>query len=412
MRAMRSRVVHMAAVATVSLAVPLGAQQTAADTTATTRVAADEPYPATLDYGTGLIDIPVAWVSPNSGDMWLQFSAINIPHNLAGQQSLDFNAAWNKNGVIDTQWGHRFELGFSLYSQNPEWGFFGQALLLQEQRDKPWPAVAVGFRNLGPYQHEDRLLVGHDVQIDSSGNGSDVTSFYAHHLHTSPTLYAVATKSVLVGTTGVASFTIGYGDGLFSDDGKLGSAYNDKGTIAKGLFLGGRYSFHPSGDTRVDLLAENNGWDWNAGVVGSWRGLSLGLYGRELEEGSKSPSKGPLYAVYNYTKFALSLGYSVNFFDVMQGSSRRHRVLELQREQAQLQTEVVQRQERITSLEDALRKLQASELANVAKRRQDLESQIQQERDAINRAEERLKALQQGQQKPPTPPPSGKPPQR
>lgn len=363
-------------------------------------------YPATLNFGTGLIDDPVAWVSPTNGDIWLQTSAKHIPYNKDGQAALNFNSQWNTNLSIDTHWAGRYELGFSAYSQNPEWGFFGQALLLKEQQGKSWPAIAAGFRNLGSFPHEERMLIGHDVQIDSSGNGANVTSPFARHFETTPTLYAVATKSFIVGARGDASLTLGYGNGLFSDDGKLGSAYNDKGTIAKGLFLGGRYAFHPSPNTRLDIIAENNGWDWNAGVVGTWRGISLGLYGTELEEGGKSATKGPLYTVYNYTKMNVSLGYSGNLFDIAQGTVLRSRVAQLQREQTRLHLELAKREERITSLEDQLRRAQAGELAEVAKRRQQLEAEIQGERDAIQRAEDRLKALQQGEQKPPAKPPT------
>jgi hypothetical protein len=367
-------------------------------------------YPATLDFGTGLIDIPVAWVSPTNGDLWVQTSAKHIPYNKDGQAALNMSSQWNTNLSIDTHWAGRYELGFSAYSQNPEWGFFGQALLLKEQQGKSWPAIAVGFRNLGSFTHEDRMLVGHDVVIDPTGNGADVTSPFARHFHTTPTLYAVATKSFMLSATSDASVTLGYGDGLFSDDGDLGSAYNDKGTIAKGLFLGGRYAIHPSPNTRIDFLAENNGWDWNAGVVGTWRGISLGLYGTELEEGGKSAAKGPLYTVYNYTKMNVSLGYSGNLFAIAEGTLLRSRVAELQREQTRLHLELAKREERITGLEDQLRKAQAGELAEVAKRRQQLESEIQGERDAIQRAEDRLKALQQGQQKPPDKPPQSPPP--
>ncbi len=38
------------------------------------------PYPATLQFGTGLINIPVAWVSPRNADMWLNTSGKTIEH--------------------------------------------------------------------------------------------------------------------------------------------------------------------------------------------------------------------------------------------------------------------------------------------------------------------------------------------
>jgi hypothetical protein len=214
-----------------------------------------------------------------------------------------------------------------------------------------------------------------------------------------------------VGSNGSASFTLGYGSGLFYDDGDLGKSYNDKGQIVQGLFLGGRYAVHPTENTRIDFLAENNGWDWNAGVVASWRGLSLGVYGTELEEGGKSPSKGALYNVYNYTKVNVSLGYSANLFDIGRGVVLRTRVGELEREQAHLRAELQSRERRVAELESQLRVAQAGELAEVAKQREQLESQIQAERDAIRRAEERLKALQ-SPEKPKKPQDDPQPPTR
>ena len=332
MRALRSSVaLSFLALGAALIAVPMTSAQDSSATTPT-EPPQNDLYPATLDYGTGLIDDPVAWVSPTSGDVWVQTSGKHIPYNLVTQEALNTSAQWNTNLSLDSHWGGRYEVGFSLYSQNPEWGFFGQALLLKEQQGKSWPAIAVGFRNLGPYPHEDRMLIGHDVKIDSTGNGADITSSFAHHFHSTPTLYGVATKSFAVGRSSDASLTVGYGDGIFSDDGDLGRNYNDKGTIAKGLFLGGRYAIHPSSDSRFDFIAENNGWDWNAGVVATWRGLSLGIYGTELEEGAKSPTKGTLYNVYNYSKVNLSLGYSGNLHDIAQGVVLRSRVAELQRE--------------------------------------------------------------------------------
>lgn len=395
MRTMRSGVAltAMALGAALIAASPLSAQQ-------------QDLYPATLDFGTGLIDIPVAWVSPNSSDIWVQSSAKQIPYNATGESALNFASRWNTNFSIDTHWAGRFSLGVSVYSQNPEIGVFGQALLLKEQAHHAWPAIAVGFRNLGSFDHEDRFLVGHDV---NPVGGGDATASYARGFKTAPSVYGVATKSVAVGS-GSASFSVGVGSGLFADDGGLGRAYNDKGQIAQGLFLGGRYAVHPSRNTRIDFLAENDGWDWNAGVVGTWRGLSLGIYGTELEEGGKSPTKGPLYTVYNYTKLNVSLGYSGNLHDIAAGTVLRSRVAELEREQGRLRTELGQRERRIALLEDLLRKSQGAELAEVAKRREQLESQIQEERDAIQRAEERLKALQQGEDKPTTPPPGGSTP--
>ena len=48
--------------AALVLAAPLAAQQQ------------HDPYPSTLQFGTGLINIPVAWVSPTIADVFVQTS--------------------------------------------------------------------------------------------------------------------------------------------------------------------------------------------------------------------------------------------------------------------------------------------------------------------------------------------------
>src|ERR1700712_1421670 len=62
-------------------------------------------YPATLTYGTGLIDIPVAWVSPNSGDIWVTTSG-KITNFCAssGPCTINFADKFNTNLSIDTHW--------------------------------------------------------------------------------------------------------------------------------------------------------------------------------------------------------------------------------------------------------------------------------------------------------------------
>jgi hypothetical protein len=387
----------------------LAAQEVGPDTSLTSPAIAIL-YPATLDYGTGLIDIPVAWVSPNSGDVWVTASG-KIVSYCATPCTINFADKLNSNLSIDTHWKQRFSIGLSIYSQNPDYGFYGQALLLKQEPTKSWPSIAVGFRNLGPYTHEERFLVGHDIYVSPTGGITDTTPNYARHFHTMPTVYAVATKDATFGRS-TASFSLGYGSGIFRDDGDLGSNYNDKGTIVKGLFLGARYAVRTSENSSVTVLAENNGWDWNAGLVGNWRGLSVGLYGTELEEGGKNPSKGFLYTIYNYAKFNMSVGYSGNLHDIAHGTILRARIGELEQEQLRLRAEISQRQHKIDELQVALQKAQGGELAEVAKRREQLDAQIQEEQEAIKRAEERLNQLQGVPAPATTPPPSTTTPPR
>ena len=375
-----------------------------------------DPYGPTIQFGTGLINTPVAWVSPRSGDLWIITSGKTLP-----QDGANFATTWNTNLSAETHWLGRFTVGASAYSQNPEWGFFGRALLLRDGQFGFLPGVAIGARNIGPYDKSDRLLIAHDVCLvgDTAGGGGSyvecVDSARFSGFKTSPTLYAVATKDIAIGSMmgsmpgGSLSFSVGMGNGLFSEDGDLGEAYNKSGTIAKGLFLGTRLTMHPTLNTTLSFVAENDGWDYNLGVAGDWRGITLGLYVTELEEGGGTSSDEG--SPYNYRKFNVLLAYSGNAIDISRGILLRARITELTREQDRLRIEIAQRQRRIAGLEVALRRAQAGELADIARRREELDREVQAEREAIRRAEERLRQIQQGQQTPPpSTPPSITPP--
>jgi hypothetical protein len=313
----------------------------------------------------------------------------------------------------------RASIGVSAYDQNPDIGFFGQVLLLPDNIGTPLPALAVGVRNVGSAKHEDRFFIAHDIGYNGAGYDKIIDPRYAN-FKTAPSFYGVATKQFAIGamsarlpgTTG--SFSVGFGNGVFQEDGGLGQSYNRRGTIAKGLFLGGRVATHPSLNSSLDFVFENDGFDYNAGLIYDWRGLSVGLYGTELEEGGRNNTG---FYVYNYTKFNVNVGYSGNIIDISRGVLLRTKITELTREQQRLNAEIAVRGRRIAGLEVALRKAPAGELAGLANKRAELEKSVQEERDAIRRAEERLRSIQQNQTPSspaptPTPPPSsgGTPP--
>jgi septal ring factor EnvC (AmiA/AmiB activator) len=114
----------------------------------------------------------------------------------------------------------------------------------------------------------------------------------------------------------------------------------------------------------------------------------------ELDKGSTvSPAS---LSLYNYRKWTFALGYSGNVRDVMNGHVLRTQITVLEREEQGLRTEIAHRGRLISQLETHLTQLQQSEFGDVAKQRQQLEQELQQERDAIDRANERLKQLQGG----------------
>jgi len=381
---------------------PLGAQ-------------AVEPYPQTLQFGAGYINVPAAWVSRRSADTWLTMSAKDLP-SFEGPSKNSLASRLNSNLALDTHWSGRVSVGASLYSQNPEWGLFGQALLVRDgDFGYEWlPAFAIGARNVGSYDHEDRFLIGHDVALDSNGAYDDIVVERYQDFDTAPTFYAVATKEFPLSAytesgRAVLSVSIGYGNGLFSDDGGLGDQYNNSGTIARGLFLASRAVIHPWANTTITVMAENDGWDWNAGLVADWRGVSLGIYGTELEAGRRQ-GEAEGFNVYNYTKFNFALGYTGNVRDISRGVVLRARVSELTREQNRLRAEIASRERRIKSLEAQLVEAQEGEIAQLERRRLQLEAEVQAEREAIRRATERLRQLEQGGAGRPVPPPPTKPP--
>jgi hypothetical protein len=376
-----------------------------------------EPYTQTLQFGSGYINTPVAWVSRRSADSWLTLGAKDLP-SFGDPSKNSMASRLNTNLALDTHWGGRVSVGVSLYSQNPEWGVFGQAMVLRDGDFGGWPALAIGARNIGKYDHEDRFLIGHDVVLDSGGSYEDVVAPRYESFKTAPTLYAVMTKDFPLsaysenGQTSM-SVSVGYGNGLFRDDGELGDKYNNSGTIASGLFLGSRFVTHLSPNTTLTVLAENDGWDWNAGVVAEWRGVTFGLYGTELEAGGRKGEEEGYY-VYNYTKFNFALGYSGNFRDISHGVVLRSQITEMTREQQRLRGEIASRERRISKLEEQLVEARAGELARLDERRRQLETEVQAEREAIRRATERLQELERAGSRPvppkPTQPPGSQPP--
>ena len=109
-----------------------------------------EPYGQTMQFGAGYINTPAAWVSRRSADSWLTLSAKDLPSSGDGSQG-SLASRLNSNLALDTHWGGRVSIGASLYSQNPEWGIFGQALVLRDGDLGFLPDFAIGARNIGRF---------------------------------------------------------------------------------------------------------------------------------------------------------------------------------------------------------------------------------------------------------------------
>ncbi len=367
-------------------------------------VRAQQSYPQTLYWGSGLVDIPVAWVSPVSGDFTLGMSGKTIEGSRF-TSGIDFGRGLNANAAVSLSLLGRAELGLAFYSDNPEWGFFGRALLLDEEKFRGregiagWvPSIAVGLRNVGPYSKIDRFGLGYRMVPGTPSDPSRQHEADAIHQNfsTGETVYGVATKSFLLSDLGESmphigmSFSLGYGNGLFEDDGELGDVYAKHST--GGLFGGVKMDLFPSPQSVLSFMAENNAWDYNLGLALDYRGLQAGVYWTEVGSGSKADA-APY--PYNYNKFAFSVGWRSNALALLRGNVLQDRVAELERERESLQAELQTRQTRVASLQLEIERYRAQNVLDLEQRRAQAEQALQTEREALRRIEERLRRLEQ-----------------
>jgi hypothetical protein len=381
---------------------------------------AQQEFPQTLYWGSGLIDIPVAWVPPLTGDFAIAYSGKRFRSDPVATK-LDYNDRMNSQLALSTALFGRVEGGVAFFSSNPEYGFFVRGVLVRQEDLEArggalrWlPAVAVGARNLGKYSHIDRFGIGYNLLPPTAQNPDASHEPDPLHLNfdTAPTLYAVATKSLTLNQLrdqwpGVGvSLSLGFGNGLFSDDGGLGAAYAKNST--GGLFYGASVEIPASPDLHFTVLAENNAWDFNVGASAVYRGLRAGVYVTELGAGSGSDSPGDVIApqaYYNYRKFAFTLGWQSNILALVHGDFLQKRADRLARERAQLLTDIGDRQRRVAALQLELDRYEAQNLLELEQRRAAAETQLKTERDALRRLEERLKRLEQQRTPPPSPQP-------
>jgi hypothetical protein len=380
---------------------------------------AQQEFPQTLYWGSGLIDIPVAWVPPLTGDFAVGYSGKRFRADPVATK-LDYNDRMNSQLTLSTALFGRLEGGVAFLSSNPEYGFFVRGVLVRQEDLEArggalrwFPAIAVGARNLGKYSHIDRFGIGYTLLPPTAQNADASHEPDPLHLNfdTAPTLYAVATKNLMLNQLreqwpGIGmSLSLGFGNGLFSDDGGLGAAYAKNAT--GGLFYGATVEIPASPDLHFTVMAENNAWDFNVGASAVYRGLRAGVYVTELGAGSGSDSPGAVIApeaYYNYRKFAFTLGWQSNILALVHGDFLQKRADRLARERAQLLTDIGERQRRVAALQLELDRYEAQNLLELEQRRAAAEVQLKTERDALRRLEERLKRLEQ-QRTPPSPQP-------
>jgi hypothetical protein len=379
-----------------------------------TPVSGQSSFPQTLYWGAGLIDIPVAWVAPLSGDFAINYSNKLFQPGDPVVTGINYNDRTNSQLTASVSMFGRVEAGVAFYTANPEYGFFGQVLVLNEDamrlRDGAarWlPGLAVGVRNVGPYEKIDRFGAGYQLIPPEPGspNYRHIADSVHQGFNTANTFYGVATKSFSLAAlsqamTGVdMSVSLGFGNGLFEDDGGLGDEYAESST--GGLFGGMKVDIQASPRTVLSFMAEHNAWDLNIGGAVEYRGLRAGAYITELTAGSAEDDAVGSGVYYNYRKFAFILGWQSNIFALLRGDFLQGRVAELERQREGLLAEINTRQERVTTLELEINRLEAQNLLELEQRRVEAEAQLRAEREALQRLEERLRVLEQRQPPPP-----------
>jgi hypothetical protein len=406
----------------------LGAAGLTLTTVCARTAAAQTEFPQTRYWGTGLIDIPVASVSPLSGDFAIQYAG-------TGYQTSPlvplYHQGLNSQGNFTLALFGRAEIGVTAFSGDPEQGFSGQVLLLRD-RDfastsvlRYLPNVALGIRNVGPYSHIDRFNLGYGESANPNGGSAPVIRVDSIHssFDTKNSVYGVATKGFLLSDiksswpeVGV-DLTVGYGDGLFSNHGNLPTrVYASNAT--GGLFYGVDATIRPTPNTLITVMGENNAWDFNLGAQVDYRGLRAGVAVTELGAGSQkiNPADAAT-AIYHYTKFAFTLGWHSNIFALFKGHFLENREAALRQDRDRMLAEVAKRQSRIGELQELVKQYEAQNLLELEQRREAAQAELKAESEALHRLEERLKRVEQetGGGNPPPPrenPPSAPPPHR
>jgi hypothetical protein len=388
---------------------------------------AQQTFPQTIYWGSGLIDIPAAWVGPVPGDFAINYSAKRFNSD-PNSEKINYSNRLNSQLTFSLSGWGIVEGGWAAYSSNPEWGFFGHLLLLNQEHMRArggaagWmPSLAVGARNIGPYKHIDRFGVGYNLLPPGADPNQAHVADSLHQSFNTQTVYGVATESFSLTDIRPTwadvdlSFTAGYGNGLFSDHGDLPVEQYAKHATG-GLFYGGKVDFNATPNLGVTLMAENNAWDYNIGGVLNYRGIRGGLYLTELGAGSASgdTSSNPTNAqrasrIYNYSKVVFSLGWQSNIFALLHGNFLQNRAAELERARQALLAEIQARQQRIAALELEINRYEAQNLLELEQRRAQAEAELSAEREALKRLEDRLRRVESQTGTPTTP---TTPPQR
>ena len=242
--------------------------------------AQDVRMPSTLRYGSGLLDIPVAWVLPHmaitgtySGFSLSVDEAIIVKNDGTQLDSKkgDAFSKWVSDASVAIGLFNRVEVGASIQHFDSEenggnmLGGFARISLLPASMERF--ALAAGARFVtspsygadsdygdaqpGRLGYPDYRLLKSPANQEVEGMSSNLSPYVV------ATAHAMGSESMDVTLTG------GWGMGMFSSGGDL-DFYSSTGT--GGIFGGAALHFHMGGGRLLNVMAELNGFDVNAGL--------------------------------------------------------------------------------------------------------------------------------------------------
>ncbi len=245
---------------------------------------------STLRYGTGLFDVPVATVLPHLAVVATYSGAsVSVDRTLRldpDGSSRGYGAAyerWLADASFAVGLFDRVEAGVTVHHWDDAerggrvWGGFGRVSLLPAAMENL--DLAIGARYLtSPNYGEDYV---DDLQPNRFGY-PDYRLRESADFSGNLTPYVVATAAVPALRSSVS---LGWGAGLFSAGSDL-DFYQSRSS--GGVFAG--YALHvPMGEgRRLDLMADFNGFDFNAGVQIDVRGIRAGAFALGLTHDNSS----------------------------------------------------------------------------------------------------------------------------
>ena len=266
--------------------------------------------PSTLRYGSGLIDVPTAWVLPHMG-VTGTFSAtalssdepvvLNSDGDPLKKTDVDPFSKTVVDGSIAIGIMNRLELGASIQHFAPEedggnmLGAFARLLLVSTER----LGVAAGARYVtspSPFGGEGGLAPGRLGYPDYR---------VSNDLETNLSPYGVATAKVVSSESATLTLTAGYGMGMFAEGDDL-PLYADEGNATGGAFGGAALHLALGNGRLVHLMGEHNGFDINAGVQADLGAFRVGAFAHGLTgSGSVAEAYGGGTSTYLSQKFGV-----------------------------------------------------------------------------------------------------------